>query len=867
MEVKKRDRVAKACEYCRKKKIKCNGQTPCSNCKGECIYLINERKPRKRVTKPKSETVQALDDRLGRLEKLLLSLTAKLGGSVEQITPDDEESSDDTDDDSTTNEDQDYEQALSGGNAYMITESKVAGEYNEEKKVFHLSEKFYGSHSNFRIFSDKSFRWMQNQLPPEDTHLLIPVNNMPIVLALCMKTFNDIWFNSRPVDEDLRRRLSEGWFPEDETLIFDLIQCIDKIFLASYVANSKDLEILFRAYYHNVELKNRNMKDSDEYKVFTDSELLIMNISLSLCIASVIDKRMACEGNEKSHNENVHTHDNSQCNPGKTPSLFTYSLDDLIQLQTKFFSSSIYYYGMVSLLSDGVETIQGILLMILFLETSWIKLSVSYILASIAVRYGQEIGLHRMETFQGLTEEESSLRRRLWYFCEYLDMEVCYRHGKPPLINPNDVSTLSGKDLLNSMKNHLIGDNSEFPKKFQGNFDPLDPDFLQFVLQHKDFNSYMGFVMHNLTKIKSKSYSALFSASSSNHSLEDLISTLKILNEDMDKLKQSMDKDLRPKFYYEHDFDQCTIFNQCPHSSELQFSLCFHLTYFVHLMTINRLITQVDVKASNNKEILNFRHLYLNSARTILHIVKKIDRKNVPHSCINWLIFYPCSAFLSLLSSCLNTPDLSETFNDMNLLMDVTTGFFAFNKSVYFKSKPGVPKVYSQRDSTIFLICGVILAIGIKIIESKSHFKFSVNNPRFVEHVKDCRRLFPEMYKPTITTMALGKPLPFKYSDWDDSPLRLPSSLLPGPTGYLTIPFHSPSDKSPNSDFKSKTSSNETTGSTPYEDKNSLSTLLFQSPGNNKIGLTEAEFNENLDKFFGNEINSPNFFFDNNLGL
>lgn len=854
MDVKKRDRVAKACEYCRKKKIKCNGQTPCSNCKGECLYLVNERKPRKRVTKPKAESVQALDDRLGRLEKLLLSLTAKLGGSIEQITPDGESSEEEIDDESI-NEDQAYEQAIAGGNAYMMTESKVSGDLNEDKRVFHLSEKFYGSHSSFRIFSDKSAKWMQNQLPPEDAHLLIPVSNMPVVLALCMKTFNDIWFNSRPVDEELRKRLSEGWFPEDEHLIFELIKCIDKIFLASYVASSKDLEVLFRSYYRNVELKRRNMVESDDYKVFTDSELLIMNISLSLCIASVVDKRMLPTGQ-----------DSNGGTPGETPSLTSYSIDDLIQLQTKFFSSSIYYYGMVSLLSDGIETIQGILLMILFLETSWIKLSVSYILASIAVRYGQEIGLHRMETIQGLSEEEGGLRRRLWYFCEYLDMEVCYRHGKPPLINSNDVSTLSGRDLLNTMRYHLL-EGEEFPKKFQGNFDPLDPDFLQFVLQHKDFTSYIGFVMHNLTKIKSKSYSALFSASSSNHSLEDLISTLKTLNEDMDKLKQSMDKDLRPKFYYEHDFDQCLIFNQDIDSLDLQFSLCFHLTYFVHLMTINRLITQVDAKACNNKEILNFRHLYLNSARTILHIIKKIDRKTVPHSCINWLIFYPCSAFLSLLSSCLNTPNLPDTFNDVSLLMDVTTCFFAFNKNVYLKSTPGVPKVYSQRDSTIFLICGVILAIGIKIIESKSHYKFSDNYPRFQEHLKESRAIFPELYKPIVTNMTQGKPLPFNYSDWDDSPLILPSSFLPGPTGYLTIPFRSPSDKSPVSDFKSKMSSNGTTASTPYEDKNSLSSLLVQSPGINKVGLTEAEFNENLDKFFGHEINSPNFFFDNNLGL
>ena len=48
---KKRTRISKACEYCRKKKVKCNGCQPCLNClqsnNGDCEYAVNdEKKPK-----------------------------------------------------------------------------------------------------------------------------------------------------------------------------------------------------------------------------------------------------------------------------------------------------------------------------------------------------------------------------------------------------------------------------------------------------------------------------------------------------------------------------------------------------------------------------------------------------------------------------------------------------------------------------------------------------------------------------------------------------------------------------------------------------------------------------------------------------
>ena len=68
----KRRRIARACDMCRKKKIKCDGRMPaCSHCinyKTECIFTQVEKK---RNPPKGAKYIEGLENRLGRMESLL----------------------------------------------------------------------------------------------------------------------------------------------------------------------------------------------------------------------------------------------------------------------------------------------------------------------------------------------------------------------------------------------------------------------------------------------------------------------------------------------------------------------------------------------------------------------------------------------------------------------------------------------------------------------------------------------------------------------------------------------------------------------------------------------------------------------------
>ena len=79
----KRRRIARACDMCRKKKIKCDGKMPactqCINYKTDCVFTQVEKK---RSPPKGAKYIQGLENRLGRMEHLL-RLSGLLGEDEE----------------------------------------------------------------------------------------------------------------------------------------------------------------------------------------------------------------------------------------------------------------------------------------------------------------------------------------------------------------------------------------------------------------------------------------------------------------------------------------------------------------------------------------------------------------------------------------------------------------------------------------------------------------------------------------------------------------------------------------------------------------------------------------------------------------
>lgn len=150
-----RRRISKACNYCRQRKIKCNGNSPCLNCKNhqiECTYSKTIRKKKKPTTK--KLTLQDLEKRMNKMDSKFELLNDKLTSilsilSKNNLTEDTSKSINNNesimsseDEESEEDEEEDYEdevQSIDESNNlqsplsnYSSSNSEISNEYNME---------------------------------------------------------------------------------------------------------------------------------------------------------------------------------------------------------------------------------------------------------------------------------------------------------------------------------------------------------------------------------------------------------------------------------------------------------------------------------------------------------------------------------------------------------------------------------------------------------------------------------------------------------------------------------------------------------------------------------------------------------------
>lgn len=745
---KRRDRVAKACALCRHKKIKCDGSRPCAHCVhvgSDCVYQPSkQRKPRlkgnsdfyaKRIDKLESlifKIVEKIDGK-GSTKPEPLSLTSAT--SIAQGLSEEMHQNGSVEKDSLL----EHEDDLDMSSPLLKTASDLAGPektasykdlfFQECKSILHetlgtpvesLARKvqvlhYMGTHMGVdMVFSDQSIKWIRSKLREEDLHIATPLETLIYYFGSWKLVFLRVWAEPQVLTKEDIRKLRHGVFQDNGHVVFELLEMYETVHTASFLCDFNTILDLFQTYYSNKGCPSRRRE-------LLYSELFLMKIAVALCLSVVIDHRTSPRAPNLGFNQ---------------PHLDKLSVDQLVSLQEETFMNAVFYFHRISVVGEGIVTIQALMLMVLYLETSWVTSEVSYTFSSMAVRYAQELGLHRFETFQHLPTKEKARRTHLWAACEYLDVEIAYRMGRPPLVNNLDVSTLTKMDP------QTISDGLSQQELLTA----LARESVKVEGLNK-LHFYHNFYLYKLSQIRSYSYFKLFSATVKYDSLKSIQEIVTSLNTALFDLSNSIEEKLRPRFFYEPEFEQCLQYFSLEfgvHSGHESLML-LHLTFFHHIMAINRIPWQVvaDEADTPPKENAEFRRLCLDSARTILHIVRAIDRNSAPFVTINWLISFPFVATMNLLANCLNHADDPECFKDLSLLIDVSMNFFGHYSPLTDQLST---RLYYLRLHIADLVVRVFMRITVKVVEEHSNMNILNSNPALREHLECVERKHPQFY-------------------------------------------------------------------------------------------------------------------------
>lgn len=727
MDSKRRDRVAKACAQCRRKKIKCDGENPCNHCqnsKSKCIYESNKtRRPRKSPNEAFSNRLRRLEDMVGMLVTKMDSLISSndlLNGSYKTVANgssngatqiNDLNNSKDCDSTSEgTAEESDAtdlprQDSIPEGPQGMFRQFKAlygpTGKANDvSQDIGAVSNHYRGSHIGLNmIFSEQTINHIKLILHLGHHEIMTPLETMPVYMLAWKKLFQNIWSEPRPYGAAYIQKLRAGDFPDD-AYIKEFLCIYENIDICWFICSQSDAHKLFEMYLEQKACKK------PKGKKLSYSQLMVMSLVIAITVSAYVD------------------HLKLSVDQSRTPLLAQMSTTELVALQEKMFSYTLFYYHRICTISEGLTTIKAILLMVLYLEMTWVYTDVNSTLCALAVRYAQDMGLHRFETYLYLPEEEKSARLMIWIACQFFDIEMCYRMGKAPLASLFDRS-----------------ESSELP-----------------IPVNACGDSPMQEAFNKLTELRMYTYYSLFSAHVSYNSVKRIQETVVSLNDKLDEIVKLVDPMWRPRFYFDSEFTNTpeNVPGNPKEPLKSEFLLNFHLTYFSHLMIINRvpwnmINSDVDSPPQENSK---FRCISLDSARTILHLIKAFNQNESPFYCLNWFVTYPFSAAMNLLSNCINHPQDADTLRDINLLIDTSINFFGIMGN---KVELEETRLYYLRFHMVDMVVRVVLLIAIAVVEQSSHITILGNNAALINHFNYVKVKYPHYFKKMSNTEVMNE--------------------------------------------------------------------------------------------------------------
>ncbi|CAM9023280.1 unnamed protein product [Wickerhamomyces anomalus] len=581
-------RTSKACDFCKRKKLKCDGGNPCSRCQkaaNECVYTrVEKPKPdRPRQRQSRKGAIQTLDNRIGKLEELLTTLVSKVGeragGPIFDALRSERSSESSAEykgssSDGETASDTDVE-----SNAATTENPSKSNVVNEDEHKIDIGEKstcgsdYIGQQCTLSIFSVQGLTWVSRK--SKDPKAIKPILNL-LKKMDSVVGYQRSFLTSPIVEADVVS------LPSKEQC-YEMLEHFNK-------------PAVYTAYF----FRSVEMKD-------------------------IVDRYFKLQ----------------ETNP----------------------SGKLDHADMLNLY-----------LMI-----------IDYILVSTAVRFAQALGLHRRETFLGLSPDEAVLRKRLWFLCYILDRDLCLKSGKPPMINDDDMSSIDAEGMSSYCEDLKV----EVALSIGITREELDMDNIDHcyrvysalgTISETRYCMGLEYTWYELSKITSKAYKTLFSANSLDGLTRiDVLRKIGSLNEELEKFKMKFPIILRPGHPIRiptsspaHDLDYLKLVR-------------VHLSYYLICLSVNRMALRkqwdytntrgqsaepLSNEGNNERSILEnkFSHLCIDACYEIMKLCDEFTKENFNL----WIgsAFTLFSAYVTCLTYSIENPQGIETKNILKKMIN-----------------------------------------------------------------------------------------------------------------------------------------------------------------------------------------------------
>ncbi|PYH95542.1 fungal-specific transcription factor domain protein [Aspergillus ellipticus CBS 707.79] len=629
----KRRRIARACDMCRKKKIKCDGKMPkCSHCinyKTECIFTQVEKK---RNPPKGAKYIEGLENRLGRMESLLrLSglLSEEDGGKTDLGTlekrladrslangglsgpkspsrfnapPSNAQSQ------QTSSSHHSTPRVDSQSSPHTAATSPES-QKESETEVEGLSDmmcslvtnncgetRYIGSSSGFSIFSPKGIQWVNEKTG--DTSFQDMISSAYID--------DNKWMYWKPeiFSDIFARRVFKPLPPKEEAISL----------FKDFFANFNCMFPLFHepTFMHLVE--RQYSRDPYEGSGWWAS----MNVVLAIAHRIRVMSNLVPQDEDKKG--------------------WLY-LKNAMAVLTE-----------LTMRNTDLLSVQALLGMSLFLQGTP-NPQPSFFLVAAAIRLSHSIGLHKRGSGFGLNPVEVEQRKRVFWIAYLLDKDICLRSGRPPVQDDDDMNVeLPSDDPPDNIGNVPLSDGGKF-------------------------NLFRS--MCRFASIESQVYKRLYSAKASKQSDGELLNTIGELDKELEEWKDSIPLEFRPENEIKATYTPLILH-----------VVVLHFAYYNCLTTIHRMsvhhgywtsrLSNYAIQGLNarplNPRVFLSAVLCVTAARASINLIKYIPQGDF--ACVWLILYYPVSSLVTLFANILQNPNDVRARSDVKS-MNVVVNFLS----------------------------------------------------------------------------------------------------------------------------------------------------------------------------------------------
>ena len=579
----KRRRIARACDMCRKKKIKCDGKMPkCSHCinyKTECVFTQVEKK---RNPPKGAKYIEGLENRLGRMESLL-KLSGLLSdedagktdlGTLEKRLADRSSAigvATKTEPGQSGGSGQNSQRASETFTGTPIQDAHSSPQTSvtspeapkeQEQEVEALSDmmcslvtnncgetRFIGSSSGFSIFSPKGIQWVNQKTGDASFQDMISSSSVD----------DNKWVYWKPeIFSDLFvRRIFKPLPPKDEALSL----------LKDYFENFNCMFPLFHepTFMHLVERQySKNPYEESGWWA-------------SINVALAIAHRLRVMSNLVPQEED--------------------------QKGWLYLKNAMGVLTELTMRNTDLLSVQALLGMSLFLQGTP-NPQPTFFLVAAAIRLAHSIGLHKRGSAFNLNPVEQEQRKRVFWIAYLLDKDICLRSGRPPVQDDDDMNIeLPSEDPPDNIGNIPLADGKGKTNLFR--------------------------LMCTFAIISSKVYKRLYATKASRQTDGELLNTIGELDKELEEWKDGIPIDFRP----EHEI-------KASHTPLMLHVVMLHFAYYNCLTTIHRMsihhgywtsrLSDYAIQGLNakplNPRVFSSAALCVSAARASIHLIRYIPQ-------------------------------------------------------------------------------------------------------------------------------------------------------------------------------------------------------------------------------------------------